>query len=144
MANAQRVFDLAMGLMDEVSETTGSTDSADTREYRNRALLILNVLRGELYPYSDTFKAEADGKRPVCRAIESFESEIDLDGHICESLLPYGLAAHLLLDENPGAAGFFQQRYEEQKAMLARGLPAESRDMRDVYGGIEYGEFGSW
>lgn len=144
MANAQRVFELTMGLMDEVSETTGSVNSADTREYKNRALLILNVLRGELYPYSDTFTPTAAGKRPVCRVIENFESEIDLDEHICESLLPYGLAAHLLIDENPGAAGFFQQRYEEQRALLARGLPSESRNVLDIYGGIEYCEFGSW
>lgn len=59
-------------------------------------------------------------------------------------MLPYGLAAHLLLDENTNAAGFFQQRYEELKSQLARGLPRESEDIEDRYGGIEYGEFSRW
>lgn len=59
-------------------------------------------------------------------------------------MLPYGLAAHLLLDENPGAAGYFQQRYDELRALLSRGLPQESEEIEDRYGGIEYGEFSRW
>ena len=51
---AQDVFDAAMGLIDEVNESTGSTDTADTKEYKQRTLLILNMLIGELYMYSDT------------------------------------------------------------------------------------------
>lgn len=144
MTDAKRVFELAMGLMDEISETTGSADSADTGEYRNRALLILNILRGELYPYSENFRERAGEHRPVCPEISSFDSPIGLDDHICQSLLPYGLAAHLLIDENPAAAGFFQQRYEEGKAMLGRGMQPCSEDIRDLYGGIEYGGFGRW
>lgn len=63
--------------------------------------------------------------------------------------MPYGLAAHLLLDENPTAASFFNQRYEELKASLRAGLPTMSEDIEDVYGsgcgGIEpYNEFGMW
>ena len=148
MVNAQRVFDLAMGLMDEVNEATGATDTSDTREYKNRTLLILNVLRGELYPYSDTFEAAEKGKRPISEVIMDFTTGIALDDYICESVMPYGLAAHLLLDENPSAAGFFQQRYDELKANLAKGIPAESEDIVDVYGwrgGLSpYNEFGRW
>lgn len=148
MTTAQRVFDLAMGLMDEVNESTGATDTGDTREYKNRTLFILNILRGELYPYSDTFRSTEDGTRPIAAPIEDFTGKIDLDDYICESVLPYGLAAHLLIDENPSSAAFFQQRYDELKQLLARGLPAESSDIIDVYGsrgGIEpYNEFGRW
>ena len=38
---AQRVFDIAMGLIDEVNESSGETDTSDTREYKVRTLLIL-------------------------------------------------------------------------------------------------------
>jgi hypothetical protein len=141
--NAQRVFDVAMGLMDELNES-GATDTGDTREYKNRTLFILNTLRGELYPYSDTYEVTEPGKRPIVAVIDSFESEIDLDDYICQSVMPYGLAAHLLLDENPTAASFFFQRYQEAVARLARGLPQGSEDIEDLYGGIEYGEFGYW
>lgn len=146
MTNAQRVFDLTMALMDEMSES-GQTDTADTKEYKNRTLNILNVLRGELYPYSDTYaEAEAAGRRPIAEVIEDFEGAIALDDYICQSVLPYGLAAHLLLDENPNSASFFQQKYDELKSMLARGLPQESVEIEDVYSGGYYphNDFGWW
>lgn len=145
---AQDVFDTAMGLMDEVNESTGATDTADTKEYKNRTLLILNVLRGELYPYSDNYEQNDDGLRPIAMLIEDFETPIGLDDYICQSVMPYGLATHLLLDENPSAAGYFNQRYEELKATLARGLPRSSEDIVDVYsdacGGLTYNQFARW
>ena len=145
MTNAQRVFDLTMALMDEMSES-GQADTADTKEYKNRTLNILNVLRGELYPYSDTYKNSDDNKRPIADVIENFEDGISLDDYICQSVLPYGLAAHLLLDENPNSASFFQQKYDELKSMLARGLPQESVEIEDVYsdGYYPHNDFGWW
>ena len=148
MATAQDIFDEAMGLMDEVNETTGATDTADTKEYKNRTLFILNILRGELYPYSDTFVTNDRGFRPIVDPIEDFDTPIDLDDYICETVMPYGLASHLLLDENPSAAGFFQQRYEELRDKLARGLPTTSEDITDVYfgnnGGYEFDWIARW
>ena len=142
---AQRVFDLAMGLMDEVNETSGGTDDADTREYKVRTLLILNALRGELFPYSDTYAAEEPGKRPILEVIQSFDQVIGMDDYICQSVLPYGLAAQLLLDENPDSASFFQQRYEEMRMNLAKGLPKQSESISDVYGIVSpYNEFSRW
>ena len=142
---AQRVFDLAMGLMDEVNETSGGPDDADTREYKVRTLLILNALRGELFPYSDTYAAEEPGKRPILAVIQSFDQVIGMDDYICQSVLPYGLAAQLLLDENPDSASFFQQRYEEMRMNLAKGLPQQSESISDVYGIVSpYNEFSRW
>ena len=143
---AQRVFDIAMGLMDEVNETTGATDTSDTREYKVRTLLILNALRGELYPYSDTFPTPENGKRPIVGVIEAFGDVIDLDDYICQTVMPYGLAAQLLADENPNVAGFLQQRYEELRDGLARGLPQEAGSIEDVYGVLwhPYNEFSRW
>lgn len=142
---AQRVFDLAMGLMSEVNETSGSTDDADTREYKVRTLLILNALRGELFPYSDTYAAEEPGKRPILAVIQSFDQVIGMDDYICQSVLPYGLAAQLLLDENANVANFFQQRYEELRMNLANGFPKQSESISDVYGIVSpYNEFSRW
>lgn len=142
---AQRVFDLAMGLIDEVNESSGETDTSDTREYKVRTLLILNTLRGELFPYSDTYEVTQPGKRPIVAAIETFSQVIGLDDYICQTVLPYGLAAQLLLDENPSAAGFFQQRYEELRDKLARGMPQGSEAITDCYGiGTEHNQFSRW
>lgn len=142
--NAQWVFEKAMHLMDEADELTGQADTAETKEYKNRTLPILNVLRIECFPASDSYQAHEPGKRPVCPEIPDFESEICLDDGICQGVLPYGLAAHLLLDENPALASYFQQRYEELLSAAKRGIPAESEDIADLYGGIEYGRFARW
>ena len=72
------------------------------------------------------------------------EDVIDLDDYICQSVLPYGLAAHLLMQEDLTSANYFQQRYEELKRMLEKGLPTVSEDIEDIYGGIEYCEFSRW
>ena len=141
---AQWVFDKAMYLMDEADQTSGQADHAETREYKNRTLPILNVLRVECFPYSDTCQAHGPGRRPVCPEIPDLEAEIPLDDGICQGALPYGLAAHLLLDENPPLASYFQQRYEELLNALRRGIPAESEDIVDLYGGIEHGRFARW
>lgn len=142
---AQRVFDITMGLIDEVNENSGETDTADTREYKVRTLLILNALRGELYPYSDTYDVETAGERPIVSVIQDFDTPIDLDDYICQSVMPYGLAAHLLLDENPASASFFQQRYEELRNNLSKGFPQDGEAITDVYGvGFEYNEFSRW
>lgn len=144
------VFQRAITMMDELNDA-GKYKYEDTDEYRYRTLMIINVLQGELYPYSDTYKKNTEwlkGRRPVIENLEDLYTEIDLDDYCAGTVLPYGLAAALLLDENPQTANFFQQRYDELKAGLMRGMPAESEDIEDVYGpkgGIyPYNEFSRW
>ena len=141
------VFQRAITMMDELSDE-GKYKYDDTDEYRRRTLAILNVLQNELYPYSDTYKKNQEWdrtRRPVLLPLDDLYTEIDLDDYAAGSVLPYGLAAHLLMDENPSTANYFQQRYDELKASMMRGLPAESEDIIDIYGGIEpYNEFSRW
>lgn len=142
----QWVFETTMAMIDELNDT-GTADYSDTTEYKNRTLPILNILQGELYQYSDTYKQRNDRKRPVLYPLESLEDYINLDDYICRTVLPYGLAAHLLVDENPTMAAFFQQRYEELKAGLRNGIPGMSQDIVDVYagdGGGYYDANGDW
>ena len=113
MTNANWIFDRTIHLMDEQFERDGSTRTVDTEEYRYRTLSILNVLRHELYPYSDTYEIGKDGKRYICPEITTFDQQIDLDDAIAQGVMPYGLAAHLLLGENDTMAAFFNQRYAE-------------------------------
>lgn len=108
MTDANWIFDAAIQLMDEQDEVRGETVTRDTAEYRLRALGILNVLRHELYPFSDTYEAGM-----ICPELRSFDQPLDLDDALAQTVLPYGLAAHLLLGENTTMASFFQQRYTE-------------------------------
>lgn len=144
------IFQYAITLMDELNDE-GKYKYEDTEEYRLRTLPIINILAGELYQYSDTHKKNKEwetGRRPVIDVIEDLYTEIDLDDYITRTVMPYGLAAHLLLDENPSSASYFQQRYDELKAGLMRGFATVSEDIEDVYGlrgGINpYNEFSSW
>lgn len=113
MTNGNWVFDRAIQLMDEQSGWNGETRTEDTEGYRVRTLGILNVLRHELYPYSDTFEESSGGKRSICPELKTLEQPMDLDDAVAQGVLPYGLAAHLLLGENDAMAGFFFQRYAE-------------------------------
>ena len=144
---AQWVFEATMTLIDELSDS-GSADTSDTVEYKNKMLYLINILRGELYPYSDTYRNRADNKRPIVDPIMNFTDIIDLDDYICQTVMPYGIAAHLMLDENPSVAAYCQQRYEELLRKLEKGFAQESQDIVDVYsyggGGYYDPETGEW
>ena len=133
---AKWVFEKAIYLMDEQSESTGQTQTADTKEYEFRSVPIMNVLRHELYPISDNFIAGEDGKRSVSREIQSLSDEIDLDDVVAQGIMPYGLAAHLLLGENDTMANYFSQRYSEMYASALRSLPSQWEDIPLHYGGL--------
>lgn len=144
--SVQGVFDKAMYLIDAQNESTGSTDNSDTTEYKVRTLGILNNLIDDVYPASDTFAISEDGKRPALDDLTSFSNEIKMDPYIVRSVLPCGLAAKLLSEENPTLADFFWQLYEQRLAKAREGVPASFESIEDglPYGGIEYGEFARW
>lgn len=142
---AQWVFELAMSIMDELDEASGEADIADNAAYKNRSLAILNMLQAECYPASDTYPRGAAGIRPAPPDLPDFGSVLALDDALCRAVLPYGLAAHLLLDENRSLAAYFNQRYQEQLALFKkRGTPAAAEPIEDVYGGIGFESSARW
>ena len=130
------VFARAIHMMDEQNEATGETSTADTAEYKLRTLSILNILRHELFPYSDTYEAQEDGTRDVCTEIKAFTDVIDLDDVLAQGIMPYGLAAHLLLGENDSMAAFFNSRYSELVRDLAAKKSSKWEDIMLYYGGL--------
>ena len=44
MSTVQNVFDIAIRLMDSQNETTGATDTSDTKEYKVRTCSLLNSI----------------------------------------------------------------------------------------------------
>jgi len=123
----REVLELSLGLMDEIE---------DEEAYEARAVPIMNVLQGEM--------ARAAGIRGYRADSEDLDDYIGLPEELMEGVAPYGLAAHLLLEENPALASYFSARYEELLMRYARGLEAEINNVTNLYGGIEYGEFGRW
>ena len=160
MTTCSDVFDLAMGLMDEVDQDTVDTKTVDTKEYRARTPFIIETLLRELYYASDTFNDphQPAGKRPIppyivpsgvtinALNLEAYMGKvIDLDDFVARTILPYGLAAHLLLQEDVQSASFFQQRYEELIRWYRNSIPSDFETVVDVYGfHNEYGYFSRW
>ena len=149
MSTVQEIFDIAIRLMDAQNESTGSTDTVDTKEYRLRTPSLLNSILDRAYPASDTCpQGEAGRGRQVCPKVFSMEDRVALDGRLCAGVLPYGLAGLLLAEENPALAGFFWQTFLEQLEEARRGLAGDVSGVEDVYGiladGGEFGRFARW
>lgn len=148
MTTVQQVFDIAIHLMDAQNESTGSTETADTKEYRLRTPSLLNSVLDRAYPASDNWPEAVKRKRPICQKVAAMEDEIDLDERICTGILPYGLAGLLLTEENPSLANFFWQTFLEQLEEAKRGVPAGIDSVEDVYGfmtdTLEFGRFSRW
>ena len=140
----QDVFDISIRLIDAQNESTGATSTADTKEYMLRTPSLLNSILDRVYPASDTYAVTESGKRPVCPKVTAMTDHLDLDERICTGVLPYGLAGLLLSEENATLANFFWQTFLEQLEEAKRSLPAAVESVENVYGGIEYGEFGDW
>jgi hypothetical protein len=120
---AQDVFTIAMTLIDETSED--GTYEGYPVEYKNKAWTIISMLQSELLPPTIP---------PL--SITSNLSVLQVDERTGLSVLPYGLAAHLLIAEDQNRASFFNARYDE----LKRKRPALIVSITDVYGVKEFEE----
>lgn len=143
MRRVQEIFDIAIHLMDEQSEATGSTRTSETEEYTFRTPSALNSILNWVYPYSDTYVQALNGKRPTYPKVVSMSDTVDMDDYICLSVLPYGLAARLA-EEGSAMKNWFEQTFLERMEAARSSLPATDGVVEDVYGGIEYGEFSRW
>jgi hypothetical protein len=129
MTDANWVFDKAIHLMDEQNELNGETRTVDTKEYQYRTLSILNIIQEELYLFSDTYEVGQNGKRITPPELASFDQPINLDDAIARGVMPYGLAAHLLLGENDAMASFFNEKYENLMFKIGLRKPAVWEDI---------------
>jgi hypothetical protein len=143
MYSVQAVFDKAIHWIDAQNESTGSTNTADTKEYALRTPSIISLYLNVVYPYSDTYRNREDGRRPYLEPVRSMTDELDLDAYICMSVLPFALAAGLLVEENDAVANAALQIYQENLARAAA-MPAVVGEVEDVYGGLEHGQYGRW
>ncbi len=140
MTTVQQVFDIAIHMMDEQSESSGSTATADTREYSLRTLSILNGVLPSLYPFSDTC-LYPDAGRPACPTLTQsshsspdFTQIIPLDDTLALGVLPYALASHLLAGENEELSAWFMNRYNQAFVDLRNKVPAAFEPIPTPYG----------
>lgn len=75
--------------------------------------------------------------RPIPVAITAIGATLQLDDVTAITILPYGLAAHLMLEENAATASFFNSRFEELKKDAKKAPPSSWAKIVDVYGGSQ-------
>jgi hypothetical protein len=74
--------------------------------------------------------------RPIPAVITALSDTLVLDDVTARMVLPFGLAAHLMLEENAATASYFNQRYEELKRQATKGPPSPTEKITDLYGGL--------
>lgn len=125
MITAQQVYDIALVLMDEVTET-GNITTETPEYYRSKALNILTTLQTELLPLSIT---------PV--PVTSMTQTLLVSDRTALLVLPYGLAAHLLLSDDLTLSSFLNARYDELKRKVATGGIVSTTDVYGLTGSVE-------
>lgn len=140
MTTVQQIYDMAIHLMDEQDESTGGTDTVDTREYKFRTISILNTVIPALYPYSGDYEVQTTG-RPVPMMLQAdsyaepdFDQMIPLDDGLAMGLLPLYLASQLLSAENEDLAAWFYRRYQENFVEMRDKVPASFQPIPLPYG----------
>ena len=125
-----------MALMDEL-DSTGGARGERTEDYRQRTPAAVNMMLAEL--------REMTGERGEWLPVEGIDDVLPCVGSAyARGTMAYGLAAALTVDENPSSAAFFHERYEELRNLHLARLPARAECIRDMYGGVEYGQFARW
>ena len=141
MVTVQQVFDTAISLINEQAQHTGLTVHTDTKDYSFRCIPILNTLLPHLYLYSDDREEPSRG-RPACPVLfapagggePDFLQDVPLDNTLCLGVLPYGLAAHLVADENGELSRWLLSRYNSVFADIRSSIPASFDPIPTPYG----------
>lgn len=123
MTTGKQALDAALAIMDELG----------TNEYNARAVFFINMICDQLYPYSDNYSV-ATNDRPICPRITTLSDTLGIDDILAQSVLPYGLAAQLMLSDDPSQSINFEALYQERLSEARRNLPAQIMEIVDVYG----------
>lgn len=123
---AQQVFELTMGLMDELT-VNGSVNTGNTIEYKARVPKLLSMLQIDI--------ARIEGVDPLPGIITSIDQALVVSDYSCINVLPWGLASMLVIEENEITAPYFERKYLEMK----RKIPTTIEQITDIYIDDGYG-----
>lgn len=129
---AQQIYDITMALMDEM-KNDGTVDINSTKDYLARTPGILTILQTEIVIELRKHGIETD----TLDIVKNMNAEIDLEDDICTGVIPYGLAARLLGQEDASLSNYFSSLYESKKSDSASTseskVLAKQETREDVY-----------
>lgn len=126
MVTVQQVFDMAIHLMDEQDENNGATAHVDTNEYRFRTINILNLAIPMLWPFCTNNDSKEPGRElpnmldPTPLNNPDFSQYLPVDDAFSYGVLPYFLAAELLLDEDIDRSQMLKNKFDMAFAQIRR------------------------
>ena len=108
----QKIYELALALMNM---------SKDDADYEDATVLgMLQVMANEVLDVSDSIKARGAGNPSALAALTDLQDDLPLADKVCTSVLPYGLAAKLALEDDSAMAGYWNSEYHYRAAQYAR------------------------
>lgn len=131
------IYDITMALMDEMKDANNinSKPVADysTKDYIARTPGILTILQTEVIIELKKSGADVD----TLEKLNTMNDEVELEDDICMGVLPYGLAARLLGQEDTALSNYFSSLYLSGLSDVAKTSEdkyiAEQIDREDVY-----------
>ena len=125
-----------MTTANEILRATLSLMGAEKEEarYAERALAGINALTADLFVLDRALKGEAAAPAAAVPVLASLEDTTDLADLLVRSLIPLGLAAYLLNEEEERRAAFFHNLYRTEKNVLLKQFaPSRRHPIRQVY-----------
>lgn len=119
----EQVYNIALSLIDSVDET-GNYSADNPDEAIRKTLDFLTTLQVELTSIDQTPQILTD-----------LNNVLTVSDRVALLVLPYGLAAHLLIQEDPNSASFFNSRYDELKVKIPSSVESIT-DQYDVLSGM--------
>lgn len=134
----QDIYDITMALMDEMKDNRNLNsepvaDYQSTKDYAARTPGILTILQTEVIIELKKSGADVD----TLDRLTTMNDEVELEDDICMGVLPYGLAARLLGQEDTALSNYFSSLYQSGLSDVAKTSEdkyiAEQIDREDVY-----------
>ena len=130
----KEIYDITMALMDEMIdnstvEQNPEVDYPSTKDYQARTPGILTILQTQVTNYFKSKGMEVD----TLERLINMTDNVDLSDDICMGVLPYGLAARLLGQEDTQMSSYFSQLYMDALGNAA--LASDERPKGKQYSG---------
>lgn len=124
MYTAQEIFDNAISIIDELSDT-GAISPSQVKEYSARAPYLLDMWQREI--------GKAENKTDLVK-ITSLTQELQISDENCPSGSYYLAHHYAIADQNDSLANTCLSKYRELKRESFK--PSPSVPITDVYGGL--------
>jgi|GEM_PF-1488295 len=126
------IFQAAMSLLGE-REAPGGLNESETADFRAASRDIINIMLFECCDADRLIREAAGEGWSGCVPISGLDDTVQADSRLAAGVFPYGLAARLILPEDPARAAYFEQKYNELRASVRR---VRRTAIADVYGGV--------